>query len=79
MGALNTCYHVPYMHLQSSSITTIVTCARFPRVTLLGREFGAIVRVKFSLPSNILSVAIATSNETLVTPAENVTVYGPES
>ena len=36
------------------------------------------VRVKFSLPSTILSLAIKTLNVTRVCPAENVTVYGPE-
>ena len=38
------------------------------------------VRTKFSSKSsNILSSIIGTSNETLVTKAGNVTVYGPES
>jgi len=56
-----------------------VVWARFPRVILLGRELGEIVRVKFSFPSNILSSIIGTSNGTLISPAGNVTVYGPES
>jgi len=45
----------------------------------LGNEDGSIVTVKSSLPSTILSSVIETFNGTLVCPAGNVTVYGPES
>ena len=37
-----------------------------------------ILRWKSSRYSDMLSLIIGTSNETLVTPARNVTVYGPE-
>jgi len=43
----------------------------------VGNE-GAIVSIKFSLPSNMLSSVIGTSNVTLVSPARNKTGYGPE-
>lgn len=41
-------------------------------------EDGSIVRLKFSSSSNMISSVIKTSNEACVTPAENVTLYGPE-
>ena len=49
-----------------------------PTVTPVGSEDGLIVSIKLSLPSNMLSSYIGISNGTLVTPAGNVTVYGPE-
>jgi len=49
-----------------------------PTLTPAGRVDGLIVRRKFSLPSDILSLVITTSNETLVIPAANLTEYGPE-
>ena len=48
-----------------------------PTLTPVGKD-GSIVSVKFSSPSYKLSSVIGTSNGTLVTPAGNVTVYGPE-
>jgi len=48
-------------------------------VNPLGSEDEIIVRSNCSLGSNILSSIIVTLNETLVIPAPNVTVYGPES
>ena len=50
-----------------------------PRTTRPGDELFLIVRINLSSPSSISSSFIGTSNETLVTPAGNVTVYGPES
>ena len=44
--------------------------------TTLGTR--TILRVKLSFPSYTSSSIIGTSNETLVTPAGNVTLYGPE-
>jgi len=49
-----------------------------PRVTSSGSEDSSIVRVKSSSSSNMLSSVIGTSNGTLVVPAGNVTVYGPD-
>ena len=48
-----------------------------PTVTPVGKD-GLIVSVKSSSPSNILSSVIGISNGTIVSPAGNVTVYGPE-
>jgi len=48
-----------------------------PRVMPSGSEDGLIVRVKSSSSSNKSSF-IGTSNGTLVVPAGNVTVYGPD-
>ena len=45
----------------------------------MGSEDGLIVSVKVSFISCILSSFIGISNGTLVVPAGNVTVYGPES
>jgi len=45
----------------------------------LGSEEVIIVRLNVSLLSTILSSLIGTLNGTLVAPAGNVTVYGPES
>ena len=65
-------------HLRSSSTMVTVALPGSPRVTPAGSEDVSIVRSKSSLPSNMLSLFIGTSNGTLVTPAGNVTVYGPE-
>ena len=66
-------------YLQSSStISTLDKKAVF-KLRLLGNDDFTMDRRIFSIPSNILSSNIATSNETLVIPAGNVTVYGPES
>ena len=48
-------------------------------VTPPGSEDGLIVRLKFSLPSNILSSVIEMLNVACVCPAGNVTLYGPET
>ena len=65
-------------HLQSSSTISIVALPTAPTLQSAGSEDGSIVMVKVSLPSNILSSFIGTLNEALVSPARNVTVYGPE-
>ena len=66
-------------HLRSLSTMVTVALPGLPRVTLSGSEDESIVRVKSSLPSNRLSSVIGTLNGALVTPAGNVTAYGPES
>ena len=47
-------------------------------VTVLSKELSSIINSKVSLSSNILSLMIVILNDTLVTPAGNVTLYGPE-
>ena len=47
-------------------------------LTSLGSEDELITSMKFSLPLNMLSSLIGISNETLISPAGNLTVYGPE-
>jgi len=49
-----------------------------PRVIPTGREDSSIVTVKSSSPSYMLLAVIGTSNGTVVCPAGNVTVYGPD-
>ena len=49
-----------------------------PRLTPVGNVVRIIVRSKFSVLSNMLSLFIGTPNEVLVVPAGNVTVYGPD-
>ena len=69
---------IHYHYLQSSLITVTVASPGLPIVTLLGSEYELIVSMKFSLYSNVLSSIIAILNVANVTPAGNVTVYGPE-
>ena len=48
------------------------------RVTISGGNVDALIfNIKLSSLSNISSILIMTSNETLVCPAKNVTLYGP--
>ena len=64
----------------SPSLSTMVTVA-WPGLltpTLLGNEETLIEILMSSLFSNILSSVIGILNEAVVTPAGNVTVYGPE-
>lgn len=56
----------------------IVDILRLPLVTLSGNDLDIIIRSNVSLFSNISSLITETSKETLVIPAGNVTVYGPE-
>ena len=64
-------------HLLSSSTIFTKTVSGEPRIARLGNDDRSISSRKFSSISNILSLIIGTSNVALVTPAENVTVYGP--
>ena len=66
-----------YHNLQSLSIMVTVAWPGLPTITPVGND-EFIVRVKFSFSSNILSSFIGILNGTLVTPAGNVTEYGPE-
>ena len=50
-----------------------------PGVTRLSGEDELIVSTKVSLPSTRLSLVNGILNAVRVCPAENVTVYGPES
>jgi len=61
-----------------STINT-VALSKAPIVQSSGKEVGLIVTLNVSLPSIKLLSFIGTSNGTLVVPAGNVTVYGPES
>ena len=61
----------------SSSIVTI-TSPESLTVTLAGSDDESIIRLKVSLLSDTSSFIIATSNETLVSPGVNVTLYGTE-
>ena len=66
--------------LFSLSLSTMVTIA-WPgllTLTLLGNEGTLISICISSLFSNILSSVIGIFNEAIVTPAGNVTIYGPD-
>ena len=64
----------------SLSLSTMVTVAwpGLPTLILLGNEETLISICMSSLFSNISSSVIGILNEAVVTPAGNVTVYGPE-
>ena len=64
-------------HLLSSSTIVTVDVLGFPLVTLAGKR-RIILRLNVSLLSSILSSNIETSNEALVIPAGNITLYEPE-
>ena len=55
-----------------------VASSGVPTLTPVGKD-GSIVSMKSSSPSYTISSVIGTSNGTLVSPAGNVTMYGPES
>ena len=57
----------------------IITVLGLPMIIPSGNDSVLIVSVKFSLPSSTSSSYIKTLNDTLVTPAGNVTLYGPDS
>ena len=67
-----------YLYLQSSSATATVAWRGLPAVTSLGSEDKSMVNLKISFPSKMLSSFTGTSNEAIVTPAGNITVYGPD-
>ena len=56
----------------------MTTVASELEITFAGKVVTTIIRVKFSLCSKILSLLMLTSNEEMVTPTGNVTLYGPE-
>ena len=60
--------------LQSSSIIVTVVSLGLATITRFGNELGLILNLNASLISSSLSFIIYTSNDTLVTPAGNVTV-----
>ena len=62
------------MGLQSSSIIITVVSLGLATITLFGNELELIRNLNVSLISSNLSSIIYISNETLVTPAGNVTV-----
>ena len=69
-----------HMLLLPSSFTIVTVAAPgLPRVTSLGNDPCAIIILKSSLFSNMLSSTIGMSNGTVVTPAGIVTVYAPGS
>ena len=68
---------MPYHNLQSLSTMITVASSGLPDITPVGSD-EFIVRIKFSLPSNILSSFIGILNGTLITPAGNVIEYIPE-
>ena len=47
-------------------------------IILSGTKLDPMIRLNVSLPSNILSLVIETSNGTLVISGRNLTLYGPE-
>ena len=59
-----------------TKITSVILIS--PSITYSGSESSVIIRLKVSLSSNKLSLLIVILNDTLVTPARNVTLYGPE-
>ena len=61
----------------SSTIDTVVVLT-FPMLTLGCRLAEDIMTFKFSVPSFSLSMIIAISNTTRVTPAGTVILNGPE-
>ena len=69
-------YRLFYL-LSSFSIVTVVWLGS-PTITPVGSEDELMVSIKFSSPSNILSLFIETLNVARVCPVGNVTVYGPE-
>ena len=47
-------------------------------ITPSGNDSALIIRVKFSLSSHTSSSYMEILNDTIVTPAGNVTLYGPD-
>ena len=65
-------------YLLSSSNIVTVAWPGLLRVTLDGKELRWMTKLNVSLASTMLSSLIATSKWILVSPAGNVTEYGPE-
>ena len=66
------------MNIPSSSTTITSTTPGLVIVILLGREDESMERLKFSLPSSILSSSIVTLNGACIVSALNSTVNVPE-
>ena len=71
-------FHI-IVNLRSLSIIVTVVRLVLPMATPLGSEDWLMVSTKFSFSSRMSSSFNETLNGTLVTPAGNVTMYGPES
>ena len=71
-------YNYWIKHLRVTSTIVTVAWSGLPIITSPGSEDESMLSIKFSLPSDIPSSFIGISNGTLVSPAGNVTVYGPE-
>ena len=71
-------FHYNDFYLRSSSAIVTVAWRGLPAVTSLGSEDKSMVNLKISFPSKMLSSFTGTSNEAIVTPAGNITVYGPD-
>ena len=65
-------------HLLSLSVMVTLASAKRPIVTPLGKNKGSRARVNISFPSSRLSLVIETTKNAVVSPAGNVTVYGPD-
>ena len=65
------------INLRSIFAMVTVASSGIPTLTPEGKD-GSIVSIKYSSPSNMTSSIIGISNETIVSPAGNVTMYGPE-
>jgi len=65
--------------IPSLSTTVTIALAGLPTVRPLGGEDKLMVREKSSASSQILSSIIGTLKDIMVSPAINVTLYGPES
>ena len=70
-------YFYDYYLPSSSTIITLVLPVS-PTITSLGSDVGSIEILKYAFPVYTLLSYIATSNEALVVPAMNVTLYGPD-
>ena len=56
----------------------MITVLGLPMIIPSGNDSALIVRVNFSLSSHTSSSYMEILNDTLVTPAGNVTLYGPD-
>ena len=75
MHAVCLCANFDYL---PSFLMNMVTLLGLPVIIPSGNESVSMVRVKVSLSSYISSSSMEILNDTLVTPARNVTLYGPE-
>ena len=68
-----------YSYSLSSSSTITVACLGSPMLMLLDIEDALMVRIKLSFCSMMLSFSMKMLKEDCITPAVNVTEYGPAS